>query len=61
MLHQRTQIRVKERAVCGDGGGTVYCGETGQSREAEGREAGSDWEDEDLTARWQRVQTKWGL
>lgn len=23
--------------------------------------AGSDWEDEDLTARWQRVQTKWGL
>ncbi len=26
-----------------------------------GRDAGSDWEDEDLTVRWQRVQTKWGL
>lgn len=45
MLHQRTLVCVQERAVCGDGGGTVYCGETGQSRasrEAEGREAGSD-------------------
>lgn len=45
MLHQRTLVCLEERAVCGDGGGTVECGEIGQSRarrEAEGREAGSD-------------------
>lgn len=45
MLHQRTLVCLEERAVCGDGGGTVYCAEIGQSsasREAEGSEAGSD-------------------
>lgn len=44
MLHERMLVCLDEHAVCSDGGGTVYCGEIGQSRasrEAEGREAGS--------------------
>lgn len=44
MPQQITLFCLREHAVCGDGGGTVYCGEIGPSsasREAEGREAGS--------------------